>query len=440
MFSMDRVIVDCGANSKCTDNSKAIQMTVDEVFSSGGGKVVVPQGVFRSGTIVLKDNVELYLEEGAVLKATDDLSLLSLSEEKREDGLSVPSYQNCDYDGKPKLFFLYCHTAKNVRITGKGTIDGNEEIFFGYQDRYFIDGAFYPRMPLLYLEDVFNLTIEGVTLSHSAFWTVHMVGCRYVFIDHVRIRNNLKLANCDGIDPDHCQNVEIKDCDIECADDAIVFKNTLANQKYGNLEKIHVSGCTLKSTSAAIKFGTESYGRFHDIHVEKCRIYDTNRGISFQLRDKGEIDHCLFENLSISTRCFAKPYYWGYGEPICITALPRTEDNGISSVHDISFRNIMIDSENGIMIYGEKKGMIHDVSFENVSMNLHRKSKWPIDKKDLRPYDRMPFIEGCKPDVVFVRGALNVIFTNFMDMVAYDYSDAIGKRVSIEDSEQVQLD
>lgn len=404
-------ILDFGAREDCPDNSLYIQKAIDRAGESGG-TVVIPQGVFISGSIVLRSHITLYLEEGAVLKAGDDLKMFDLHRNDAHKDIARPSYENCDYDGKPTLFFVYGEHLEDVAIKGKGSIDGNEKIFYGKQDRYFIDGAFYPRMPLVYLEDVSNLEIEEVTLRNSAFWTLHMVGCRNVKIHELKIRNNLRLANCDGIDPDHCQNVEISNCDIICADDAIVFKNTKANQRYGDCKNIVVKNCSLKSTSAAIKFGTESFGDFHDIHLENIEIYDTNRGISFQLRDTGNIYDCSFKNISINTRVFAKPYYWGYGDPIAITALNRTDEIPTGEIHHIRFENIICDSEVGLLIYGEKKESIHDIFFDNISLKISEKSKWPKDKKDLRPYDTMPFVDaGASP--LYARNASRLNFGAF---------------------------
>ncbi|MCR5556196.1 MAG: hypothetical protein K6F75_01370 [Butyrivibrio sp.] len=120
---------------------------------------------------------------------------------------------------------------------GGGTIDGTEEIYYGNVTRYHIEGAYYPRTPLLFIENVEHFTITNVTLTHSAFWTLHMVGCRDVLVDSVRILNNLKMANCDGIDPDHCQNVRINNCYIESADDCIVFKTSEAYEGYGPVDR-----------------------------------------------------------------------------------------------------------------------------------------------------------------------------------------------------------
>lgn len=251
-----------------TNDAAAIQKAIDACSQAGGGKVLLQGGhVFRSGTIFLKSNVEFHLEMGAVLKASDhleDFDMLKVGTPQISK-VDTPTYNACDYNGKPTLNFVYSKDAENVAITGFGKIDGNEEIFYGKVTKWHIDGYFYPRVPLLFLENVRHLTIQQVTLTGSAFWTTHLVGCKEVLIEGIRIINNLRLANCDGIDPDHCNNVRISNCHIECADDCIVFKNTAAAMEYGPCENIVVDNCTMISTSAAIKFGTESEAPFRNI-------------------------------------------------------------------------------------------------------------------------------------------------------------------------------
>ena len=210
-----------------TLDTAAVQKALD-CCKKNGGTVVVPGGkTYKIGTIQIYSNTELYLESGAVLKQSDrieDLRSISIVD-KSNNETDIPSYINCEYNGKPAHYFIYA-TGENIRITGYGAIDGNESIYYGTETRYHIEGAWYPRTPLLYIENVDHFTITGVTLQNSAFWTLHMVGCRDVLVDGIRILNNLKLANCDGIDPDHCQNVRISNCHIECGDDAIVLKNS----------------------------------------------------------------------------------------------------------------------------------------------------------------------------------------------------------------------
>ncbi|MCD7859871.1 MAG: glycosyl hydrolase family 28 protein [Firmicutes bacterium] len=382
-------VLDFGAvGDGAANDTAAIQSAIDACRSSGGGRVVLPGGrTYRCGALALCSNLELHLEMGAVLKGSDEISDFVPAGRSfaRPEGRQLPSYVNCDYDGAPPLCFLYGRDCENLAITGFGRIDGNEEIFYGKVTPDFIDGSFYPRTPMLFLENVSHLTITQLTLSRSAFWTVHLVGCRDVLIDGIRILNNLHLANCDGIDPDHCQDVRISNCYIECADDGIVFKNTAAAMRYGPCENITVSNCTIHSSSAAIKFGTESEADFRNILVQNCAIRCCNRGISLQLRDKGSIENVSFQNISICTRLFKREIYWGQAEPIAITVLKRREDSAVGAVRNIRFSQILCTGENGIFLYADQPGAISGLYFDQVDLSLQAVTAEEKGYHDLRP-------------------------------------------------------
>lgn len=113
-----------------TNDAPAIQKAIDDCSTAGGGRVLLSGGhVYRSGSLVLRSNVELHLEMGAILKGSDTLEDFNLfgvgrSELKEVD---TPTYNMCDYSGKPSLYFLYAKDCENIAITGFGKIDGNEE-------------------------------------------------------------------------------------------------------------------------------------------------------------------------------------------------------------------------------------------------------------------------------------------------------------------------
>lgn len=370
-----------------TLDTAAVQKALD-CCKKNGGTVVVPGGkTYKIGRIQIYSNTELYLESGAVLKQSDRIEdLRSISAvDKSNNETDIPSYINCEYNGKPAHYFIYA-TGENIRITGYGAIDGNEAVYYGTETRYHIEGAWYPRTPLLYIENVDHFTISGVTLQNSAFWTLHMVGCRDVLVDGIRVLNNLKLANCDGIDPDHCQNVRIRNCYIEAADDCIVLKTTEAEQKYGPTENVVISGCILESTSAAIKFGTESEGDFKNIIIENCIIRNSNRGVALQLRDKGNIENVWIRNLMINTRNFIDQY-WGNAEGIYITAIERHKGRTFGKIRNVKLENIQITGESGVLLYGSQDGHIDGITLKDISVNLVKNSKWPCDGYDIRPCD-----------------------------------------------------
>jgi hypothetical protein len=146
-----------------------------------------------------------------------------------------------------------------------------------------------------------------------------------------------------------------------------------------------VTGCTLTSTSAAIKFGSESEALFRNILIENCVISRTNRAISLQLRDKGSIENVIFQNICICTRLFKKEVFWGQAEPIAITVLRRKPETQVGTIRNIRFRDIMCESENGILIYGEEPGLIENIQFDGVSVHLRQQTRHPMGIHDLRP-------------------------------------------------------
>ncbi len=385
---MEYNVLDFGAlGDGCHSDTAAIQAAIDACARTGG-RVVLPAGrIYRCGFLRLCSNLELHIPMGAVLKGSDRLEdyLPPQNKDFIPQARTVPSYVNCEYNGSPACYFLYAKGCKNLAITGLGTIDGNEEIFYGEVDPWHIEGITYPRAPLLFIEDTRQLTITQVTLARSAFWTVHLVGCQDVLIDGIRILNNLRMANCDGIDPDHCQNVRISNCHIQCADDCIVFKTTAAAMAYGPCENITVSNCTLISTSAAIKFGSESEDSFRNILIENCAISRSNRGISLQLRDGGSIENVSFRGITIGTRLFRKESYWGCAEPIAITVLPRKPETRVGRICNVHFRDIFCEGENGILIYAQEPGQVENISFRDCQVALCSTTHYEKGHHDLRP-------------------------------------------------------
>ena len=119
------------------------------------GKIIFSKNKeYISGFIKLKSNIELHLEKGSILKASSNLSDFNYLDNNEIKVLDIPTFIDCSYNGSPTKFFLYGKDIENIKITGEGTIDGNEEIFYGKQNDHHIDGKFYPRVPLLYLENV----------------------------------------------------------------------------------------------------------------------------------------------------------------------------------------------------------------------------------------------------------------------------------------------
>ncbi len=362
------------------NDSKIIEGAIKEC-ASNGDRLIIEEGIYKCGSIKLCDNASVYLEKGARLKLSDN----------KEDFYNIKStnktlYENtwddCSYNGNPNTYFIYGVGINNVKIDGLGVIDGSEEYFIGHVTKYHIEGIYYPRTPLIYLENSKNIEITNINICKSAFWTIHLVGCDTILIDSINIKNSPIFTNCDGIDPDHCKNVIIRNSSIYSADDCIVLKCTKYNEKYGPTENVLVHDCILKSTSSAIKIGTETVGDFKNIYFHDIKIYDSNRGISLMQRDGGNIYNAKFERIEIETHCFSPIHWWGKGEAISITNVKRDEDSILGNISNICFNDIKATSENGVIIYGDN---IDNIELNNVSLNIVNKTSWPKKGLDLRP-------------------------------------------------------
>lgn len=390
-----------GVHNDC----KAIQSAIDEAENSGGGTVVLESGkTYYSSSVTLKKNVELHLQKGSRLKATSDINEYfrpcSFINDKTNTLIGNP------VTGKPSFCFIYGFEADGCSITGEGVIDANGHSFVERKDRYYVTGNFYPRPTVIYIEKSNHISVKGVTIVDAPFWTLHPAGCDDVLISQIRILNYLDVANSDGIDPDHCSNVRITGCHIECADDCICLKTSKGNAEYGPCENIIISDCTLISTSAAIKIGTEGVGDFRNVIVNNCIISKSNRGLSIQIRDGGNVENITYSNCIIETRRFC-PDWWGTAEPIVITAFDRDENTKAGHIKNIRFSNISCKGENGVLIHGTSENMIEGVTFENVSVELTKSSKWETGLYDMRPGLNKE-IEKHKNSAFFVKNASGV--------------------------------
>ena len=392
-----------------TNDAKAIQSAIDEAEKNGGGTVVLESGkVYYSSSVTLKRNVELHLQKGSVLKASRDID---------------DYFRPCDFindetntlignpvTGKPSFCFIYGFKADGCTVSGEGVIDADGSSFTTRKDKYYVTGNFYPRPTVIYVENSKHISFKDFTVINAPFWTLHPAGCDDVLISKIRILNDLDVANSDGIDPDHCRNVRILGCHIECADACICLKTSKGNSEYGPCENIVISDCTLTSTSAAIKIGTEGVGDFKNITVTNCSISRSNRGISIQIRDGGNVENVSYSNINIETRRFC-PDFWGTAEPIVITSFDRDENTKSGRIKNIRFSGINCFGENGVLIYGADESKIENVLFENVSVTLSKSSKWETGLYDLRPSLEYS-IEKTKNSGFYIKNARFVTLKN----------------------------
>jgi len=371
-----------------TPDTAAIQRAIDEAAAAGGGaRVLVPGGKrYLIGSLQLRGGIEFHLADDAeLLVATDPAAF-------------------------PERAALHALDAHGLRLTGTGSINGRAREFmthFNKEREIWEPKSFRPRLAVL--TGCRDLEVRDLTFADAPSWTLHLLGCRQVLVDGVKIRNQLDVPNCDGIDPDHCQDVEIKNCDISCGDDAIVIKATAEGLAYGGSRNIHVHDCVLATQDSGLKIGTETVTDITGIRFERCEIKTGCRGCTIQLRDGGNVSDIEFRDIHFTSRYHSAPW-WGRGEAISFTAIPRTPQTKLGQISNVRVINVTGRAENSVRVSSSPQSRIRDVRFEHVDLTFGRWTKYPGGEWDNRPTTAVAGIEQHATPAIHVRHADNVSF------------------------------
>ncbi len=361
-----------------TKDTGAIQAAIDACTAAGGGRVVIPAGgIFLSGTIELKSNVELHMERGSVLEASgEEMDFVHMQVDK-------PQMENVYPNINQSIAFIVSYAAQNIAVTGGGIIDGGGKKFIIIELQHIY--RMRPTRPFtFFFIGGSNISFRDVTIRDGAMWTVRLSGCEDVLIDGIRILNDLKLPNSDGIDLDQCRNVRISNCHIVSGDDCICLKACDNIGDFGACENITVVGCTLVSTSTALMVGCESHTPMRNVIFDSCTIQASNRGLGIHISHESDIENVIFSNITIETRLFDSAW-WGRAEPIYVCLVPWELTDRIGHVRHIRFSNILCKGENGVFMYASEAGHIHDVVFDNVRVEMNKWTKWEGGRQDIRP-------------------------------------------------------
>ena len=231
-------IKDYGAQSDTTVlSTKAIQQAIDACSEAGGGRVVVPAGHYKIGTIVLKSHVHLYLEHGATLYGSTDL----------KDYLPMKSDYVSLRTHTTTIQLIYADKVNDVVISGFGTIDGRGRAFkkLSWND----EGITRPHL-LRFIQSE-DITIKDITLRNSGCWMQHYLACDRLHIDGIKVFNRNNYNN-DALDLDGCHEVVVTNMIADSDDDGITLKSTSPRM----CENIRISDCVVSSHCNAVKLGT----------------------------------------------------------------------------------------------------------------------------------------------------------------------------------------
>lgn len=322
-------------------NTSEIQNAIDKCSLKGGGIVEIPEGEYICGTIELKSNVTVELTPGSCLKASSNL----------DDYRTVDYYHEEFHEFKSFIFAL---GANNIAITGKGTIDLNDEAFMNF-DKYRAFDIQLDRLSAeqlneavclekdrpsqpIFIQNCQTVDITEVKVINAPCWTISISESSNIKIDKISVINKIRVPNSDGIHISACKDVIISNSHFVCGDDCIAL-TCITNPNKIN-ERITITNCNMQSCSSAIRIGHES-GKVRNVTISNIVIHDSNRGFSIFSGKDGFVENVAITNIICDTRIYAGAW-WGKGEPVVICAYQQ------GSIRKVVFSNIIIKCENGI--------------------------------------------------------------------------------------------
>lgn len=384
-------VKDFGAvNDTTVLSTEAFNKAVEKCVSMGGGTVLVPSGNYLCTTILLKDNVNLYLESGATIYASR-----KVSDYKNHTRMSGAA----DTDGVETLVFA--RNSRNVSVTGGGVLncraerkgyirEPQTEITDSVTGREIANaikyGADYrskfrkvpPFTGALSMVDCENVRIEGIRVIESSFWSVHIQGCNRVKVHGIYIESNADNGvNADGLDIDGSSDVVVSNRVIRTGDDALCLKSTNLSDNPKPVRNITITNCILTSSSAALKIGTESHNDFENIVMSNCIIDRANRGLNIIVRDGGWVRNVIFSDIVINTVRKAT-FWWGNGDPVWFTIQKRGNIPSAGGIDNVVLSNIIAHGQSGVRMEG------FDNAINNIRINDFHLTMQPEEAVDKR--------------------------------------------------------
>jgi len=373
------IITDYGvkADSMMVQTEK-IQAIIDKASESGGGVVVIPKGVFLSGSLFFKPKTHLYLEAGATLKCSDDIADFKVIT-TRIEGQTVKYF----------AAFVNADGLDGFTISGSGTINGNG---LRYWKAFWLRRQWNPkctnmdeqRPRLLFVSNSKNVQISGVRLINSPFWTSHYYKCENLKILGVRIMagtNNgskVRAPSSDGIDLDVCQNVVIKNCYISVNDDGVCLKGGKGptadkDPNNGANRNIIIEDNTFENCPS-LTLGSESVFTYNVI-MRRCTVKNTSHVLLLKMRPDTPQNHeyVLVEDINGTARSFLSIAPWTQFFDLKGQPEPK------SSASHITMRNCKVSCDRFLQIKPSEQYAVSDFTLENLNIATPNEGENKLD-------------------------------------------------------------
>lgn len=357
--------------------TEKIQAVIDQAHKEGGGVIIVPEGTYLSGSIFFKPGTHLHLEEGAVLKGSDDISHFKLLDTRIE--------------GQNRKYFAALVNADGLdgfTISGKGTLNGNG---LRYWRSFWLRRKWNPdctnldemRPRLLFISNSKNIQVSGIRLINSPFWTSHYYKCEnvkildlYIFAPHKPAHE--KAPSSDAIDLDVVKNVLVKNCYMSVNDDAIALKggkgpNADKDPNNGGNYNIIVEDCEFGYCHSALTCGSESIHN-RNIILRRTKVSHATRLLWLKMRPDTpqHYEHILVEDIKGSAKnmLYIKPWTQFFD-------LKGEEGIRLSSADHITFHNIDLECDLIFNTQDSDQYGISHLTLENMKLSAQQEQDIP---------------------------------------------------------------
>lgn len=383
-------VLDFGAVAdNATDSGKAINAAIAHVSANGGGKVVVPAGVYYSTPIVMQSNVNLYMEKGAKINFTDKYEDLIPAVFTRIEGIRCYSFH-------PLIYGMH---LENVAITGDGVFNGNGHIWWRrdeeknkngarvsgaasgdliamakdgvpIEERVFDTPESGMRPYFLHLLYCKNVWIEGVRFINSPFWCVCPTFCENVIVRNISLLSPKGSHNTDSVDIDSCKNCLVEGVRVDCSsDDGVVIKSGRdidGIQADWPTENVLVRNCEFHCSGGTVAVGSETSGGIRNVYIHDIISDDSNSVVIIKTAPgRGNvIENIDIENVK-SNRAISglgiSSKYW-IGDDVVFENMP--------TVRNISVKNLEVGlCYHGMRVRGWSKFPLNNIHLENIKIN-----------------------------------------------------------------------
>ena len=358
------------------DNTGAFRSAIQACHDAGGGRVVVPAGVFLSGPIHLKSGVNLHLKEGSTIRFTTNTAAYMPVVFTRFECIELMGYS------AP----IYAFEETDIAITGTGSLDGQGEVWHRWikqsdadirtlvkmakdnvpvNERVFGEGH---KLRPNFIQPVRcrNVLIEGVRVINSPMWTLNPVYCTNVTIRGVTVETD--GPNSDGCDPDSCTDVLIEKCVFSNGDDCIAVKSGRDEDgRRVNIpcENVVIRDCVFKNGHGGVTMGSETAGGIRNVFAERCHFDSPDLDMAMRFKTNpargGYIENIFLRDCTVKTAKYGIHITKRYGAGV-------TKDGDTDpAVRNIEIRNSKFGTltKGGIFVQGfSPEKIVTDVRIE----------------------------------------------------------------------------